>query len=609
MSKDPNKHDPKSQSPKSKDSSSKKPQSAGNQDDEIFDLSEVEGIPIQPLAEPPAQNEIEGPIAPPSAAIPAPVETVSFDISLPSEDPGSLTSGISLGELPELANFGESTGLTGLIPKADPASGHIPPAFTDPASDVSLLSGPTPGSSVMLAITSDNPDSIAELEPVAPVAPASGWWDGDDLPGKGEEKIDSLEKPLEVHQADLLDAPPVPAIESSDIFSSGPIPSAMGTDHSDVIAATAFGPTFSSHSDKPARPSEIALSFDQPLGGSTIESESAGDLPVADEVPESSENLLDSAKLAATPPLTNPKTTRHDEPDFGSMPIATPDASSILADLSDPGEITFDESSAVRLDSPGVQRTLSNNPEDGTEFDLEITDDPVAPELDEAAADSGSGDVTDWRQHSGSDLFAEGRSAPEFDLESERVNPFNSALTSEEPSLTSSPSSIFSGDKVPGTSGSKSGPGSDSVRIGRPAEDEDAAVEFSDHPTADPESSSAALAGPLTPMKKPKHPGEKVDFDAPKKLSAATGDDQDSGKVDWGMASVEDSHEATIGFPQAMLDAPLSGHTEPWKEIRQSGKGIDCGQIRSRLNRPRGNCPRPVHLFQKVRTPRSKSTG
>ncbi len=572
MSNDPNKHDPKPAPPPIP------PAPEGNKDDEVFDLSELD----EQLAE-------AEPLDPPSAELHAPTDTLSFDVPIPGDDPGSLTMGISLEDLHDLANIGpETAGLSGQIPSNDPSSDYIPmptdgssdyiPMPTDPSSTFDMMvTTPDPASSVSInpeaasgssiALSSENLDAIGNLEPVAPVAPASGWLDDDaDAPSEPVDGRAGLLPPLEVHQADLLDAPP--AIESSDIFSSGPIPRATGADQSDVIAATAYGPMTPTPSDKPDRPSEIALSFDQPPGGSTVHQEGgSGDLPVADELPDSSGNLFDSARLADTPVLPDPKPAlEDDESDYGTTPIISPDASSILSDLSDPGEITFDESSSVRLESPGVGRTLTHDPGEGTEFDLTISDDPVIPELD-AAAESVSGEATDWREQSGSDLFAEGRTSAEINLgsDSERVNLADSDLTPEDPSLTSSPSSIFSGEKIPDALGSKSGggPGSDSVRIGRPLDDEDAAVEFSDHPAeADLESSIAALIGPPSPIQKPGQPDEKDDTDTPKKTTPSptlADEAQDSGRVDWGAPGVADNEEATIGFPHAMLDAPPSG--------------------------------------------------
>ncbi|HEV3436658.1 MAG TPA: tetratricopeptide repeat protein [Gemmata sp.] len=580
MSKDPNKSDPKPAPPPIPLAPE------GNKNDEVFDLSDLDDIAV-----PEAPRAEAEPLDAPSAALHAPTESFSFDVPIPGDDPGSLTMGISLEDLHDLANIGpETAGLSGHFPSTDPSSDYIPipadpssdyipiptdPSSTfdimvttpDPASSVSIIPEAAPGSSV--APSSENLDAIGNLEPVAPVAPASGWLD--DAADAPIEPVDSraalLAEPLEVHQADLLDAPP--AIESSDIFSSGPIPTAAGADQSDVIAATAYGPLTPTPSGKPARPSEIALSFDQPPGGSTVHQEGgSGDLPVAEELPDSSGNLFDSAQLADTPILPDSKPTlEDDESDYGTTPITSPDASSILSDLSDPGEITFDESSSVRLEAPGVGRTLTNDPGEGTEFDLTISDDPVIPELDAAAAESVSGEATDWREQSGSDLFAEGRTAAEINLgsDSDRVNLADSDLTADDPSLTSSPSSIFSGEKIPDALGSKSGsgPGSDSVRIGRPLDEEDAAVEFSDHPTAaDLESSIAALIGPPSPIQKHRQPGEKDEVDTPKKTTSPTAtsadEAQDSGRVDWGAPGVADE-EATIGFPHAMLDAPPSG--------------------------------------------------
>jgi len=373
MSNDPNKRDPKPAPPPIP------PAPEGNKDDEVFDLSELD----EQLAE-------AEPLDPPSAALHAPTESLSFDIPIPGDDPGSLTMGISLEDLHDLANIEpESAGLSGHFPSTDPSSDYIPiptdpssdyipiptdPSSTfdimvttpDPASSISVLPDAVPGSSAVKP--SESSDAIGNLEPVAPVAPASGWLD--DAADAPIEPVDARAglptEPLEVHQADLLDAPP--AIESSDIFSSGPIPTATGADQSDVIAATAYGPTTPTPSNKPDRPSEIALSFVQPPGGSTVQQEGvSGDLPVADELPDSSGNLFDSIRLADTPVLPGPKPAlEDDESDYGTTPITSPDASSILSDLSDPGEITFDESSSVRLEAPGVGRTLTNDPGEGT---------------------------------------------------------------------------------------------------------------------------------------------------------------------------------------------------------------------------------------------------
>ena len=521
MSNDPKKINPRQASPQSTDSAPPiPPASPGGEDNEIFDLSELDDIQFgEPLDD--ALEE-------PDAALPPPVEAIPFEDPAPRDDLGSLTVGIPVEELPDIPEAAE-------VHTAVPGSGSFSAA--DPASAVTLVSDPAPGSSVVIGTSVDNPEGIGNFEPIAPVEPASGWLD--DGPAQAAHVHGHLPtEPLGVHQADLFEAPP--AIESSDIFSSGPIPTASGVDHSDVIAATAYGHASAAPSDK---------------------KQASGELPLAEALPDSGEKRVGTSPIVVPPVMPTRRSDRgNDATDYGSTPIAAPDASSILSDLSEPGEITLDDSSSVRIEAPGVQRTHTSDPGEGTEFDLTISDDPAPPELNAAAADSG--DATDWREQSGSDLFAESRSQAEIDLDQDsgRVVPIDRDLTSEEPSLTSAPSSIFTGGKLPGASGSRSGPGSDSVRIGRP-EDEDAAVEFSDHPTADSEAaSSAALGGPISPMPGSKQPasGDSARKSSTK-LKKTLDADEEAGKVDWNAAVLADDSEATIGVPREMLDAPLSG--------------------------------------------------
>ena len=334
-------------------------------------------------------------------------------------------------------------------------SGFIPTA--DPASDPRISK------------TSHDPDAaVGNLEPVDPVSPASGWLDSDvPLPQVGARPP---AEPLSVEQADLFEAPP--QIESSDIFSTGAAPPAKPSGGSDVLSATAYGEAAPANPDKPTRPSEIALSFDQPPGGSTIDSnDDSGDLPVAEEVPYI-DPLFDSARLGTASPLD-------DAPEYGSTPEITQDASSILADLSNPGDVTINDSSAIRLESPGVDRTL-NHPSSGTEFDLTIGAGEIPPELAAAAEAAESG--VPWPRKNPSD--PDRRTTPEIDIDSERVQPVDPRLRPDDPS------SIF--DSI-----------NDPVVFRRPGEtertdDEDAAVEFSDHPDANTGSSSS-LFGPAPP--------------------------------------------------------------------------------------------------------------
>jgi hypothetical protein len=580
--------------------------------DQVFDLSDLEEKQLGELEEPFADeiplDEVVQPIELPS-------ENVSFDLPASIDDPASHTVGISLDQLPDLANIHESTGLSALTRIADPAS---------------VIPEGAPGSSVVIGSSAEKADLASNLEPIGPVAPASGWLESEESlpPPHKDTKATVHSEPLGVHPADLFDAPP--PIESSDIFSSGPIPTAIGADQSDVIAATVHAPTTPATADE-ERPSEIAINFDK---GKARDEEGNDDIPVANEVLDSPLDMIDSGDLSDMPPLPGSKSAARrepdygaapmispdassilsefshpgdsdipgsksgirSEPDYGGTPMISPDASSILSELSDPGDLRFDdESSAVRLEAPGVGRTYSSTDEEGTEFDLTISDDPIDPELAEAEAASGNSNGPDWGDQPGSDLFSDPRSHAREESDSGRVLPVDSSLKSDQPSLTSAPSSIFSTDKIPSTTGSKSGINSDSVRIGRrPAEDEESAVEFTDHPTADPESSSAALAGPATPQNLGRRPEGKVDFD-PRKRTGAEDSDQDSGRVDWASPNLPDENEVTMGFPQAMLGAPLSGILKRGKfdEIDEESPTLEHKSLeKSKPGKPKGKLSR-----------------
>src|SRR5262249_46217307 len=153
---------------------------------------------------------------------------------------------------------------------------------------------------------------------------------------------------------------------------------------------------------------------------------------------------------------------------YGSTPEMTQDTSSILADLSDPGDITIDDSSAIRLEAPGVGRTISTEPSSGTEFDLTVGEEgPIPPELAAAAeaAEGQSGSI--WRVRKKSD--PEERTTPELNVDEGRVEPVDIRLRSNDPS------SIF--DSI-----------NDPVIFKKPdtvsTPDDEDSVEFSDNPDA-----------------------------------------------------------------------------------------------------------------------------
>jgi hypothetical protein len=337
-------------------------------------------------------------------------------------------------------------------------------------------------------------DSQANLEPVSPVQPASGWFDSiDEVQEVPPVATDAIEAALAHPASGAID-------DASDIF-AGPVPPAMPkSDVSDVIAATAYRPAKPAEGEKPkpaSRASDVALNFDRPPGGSTIESLSAS-APAAEEA----DSLFDDSAAI-------PKAKLDDAPDFGAAPAGGIDASSILADFSEPGSEPGD-SSAIRLESPGADAPVRPNKftRESTELDMDLAD-----------ADA---DATDWRSQSGSDLL--GATRPEMG----KVDPFGDELDVDQPSLSSAPSSIFSGGKPPQT-------GSGSVPVANPDSTADA-VEFSDHP--DP---NAADSGSFHVL--PAGAAGAVDFDMPESnvphaertMMAAMPEDED----DWTNAKTD----------------------------------------------------------------------
>ena len=397
---------------------------------------EAEPIPVADLADVPEA---------------APADAFSFDDPVPTADRESFTVGVRMEDVPELAD---------LLAGAKEAE-ELP--IAEPLSDVDL-------------------GDAANLEPLAPVAPASGWLGTGEMP------------------ALPTDVPPGLAAGSSDIF-GGNVPEALSADQSDVLAATAYSPAEErTHrpEESPHRGSDVALSFDQPPGGSTVQEVGADDdLPWAEELPEGMSGIL--AAGGGTPAYAPEMPTAHldlrdDEIDTGKNPIG-PDESSILSDLT--ADEAAVDSSAIRLEAPGMPPT--SRPSGG--FDLTVDDRPPS------AAGPGS------------DLFAEPQAAEEFDLTDDSViSPFDPDLKAEQPSLGSAQSSIFTGFKPPTAAPS-------GLEGASAANAEDDAVDFSDHPQ-DPNGSTILRGDAVS----------------------------DSGSLDWAAAAVGEDPTAGLGTP-----GPLSG--------------------------------------------------
>ena len=279
-------------------------------------------------------------------------------------------------------------GLSGLVPTAETASslGDLPVPEAEPAS-----------------LAEDDPTDNYE-----PVAPASGWLEVPTAAGPGGDD----------------DAP---AAESSDIFAGGPVARAeAASDLSDVsdVLATPRGVKGRRAPDPDPDPE---------------------DLPIAEEIEGFDDDAsvfdapaLGSSRLSDLPEL--PGEVYDDEPEYGATPPHTQDASNILADLAR-SDVDFDhEASGVRLDNPGMDRTLTDEPAPGG------TTDGTAVERVPRQFQTRTPQPTDWKQQSGSDLFGGSKTVPDDD---DAVDPFTPDPP-DQPSLGSAQSSIFSGGRDSG---------------------------------------------------------------------------------------------------------------------------------------------------------------
>lgn len=180
------------------------------------------------------------------------------------KDPSSFT-GAGLVDLPEMTDAVENDSAQLFKPATNPLPG-------DPPSGVL-----------------DNLDN-----PVVPVAPASGWFDANELTKQADMKLSSQR---DFSDSDLFGSPPAKAgelmhvIESSDIFSGGPIPNADLAATSDVLmgaaldyAASAYPPVPEGDGPAVGSPSELPL----------------GVMPEPDPAPPS-EPLLEALEMPEEP--------------------------------------------------------------------------------------------------------------------------------------------------------------------------------------------------------------------------------------------------------------------------------------------------------------------
>jgi tetratricopeptide (TPR) repeat protein len=602
-----------------------------------FDFIELPAVPppsgtsLPKPPEPPALTPTEPAVVLPPASDDDSV--VNFAQSVPTAEPASGSvpdvgtlyassdppSSVSLGgqAAPGASIERKSDGSFVLPALSDPSTPdvtslfpppEVPAAGTPALADLELPTAEPVSADELVPPTAptahDSAAVLGNLEPINPVAPASGWLDSDVGLIPAADLAELAEAiPAAEPTSDPLEPAPADVVESSDIFSGSRTAPALPVEQSDVIAATAGD----APPAEPARPSEVALTFDAPPGGSTMHDDAGDELPVADEVPAdevpaddsggpgldeesihdmpdpvAGNPLFDSSKLAEAPDLPDapPRTPRppaepDDATDYGAAPAFTGDASSILADLHEPPPASSADSSSVRVEAPGVDRTLTGGPADGA-FDLTVSDEPIPADLFGEPSDGTSVEQTDWQSHSGSDLFAEARTAPATDFPpgAETVDPADADLMSDLPSLTASPSSIFSANK-PGGTGSITGESAD-VRIGAPAPsdltaadaesaladanladlaDSDAA-EFTDNPLFNETAERAKDAPPAVPPRVSRKPSS-ADFELPAAPKSAA---DDGGAIDWNSSALADDDHATRGVSKdASLEDLMRG--------------------------------------------------
>jgi hypothetical protein len=455
------------------------------------------------------------------------------------------------------------------------------PEHTLPPADSNLPDIPGEELTVPDAVPASEPGlsstHVGDGGPVAPVAPDAGWLDE-----PTEVDADPLPRaaPLNVERADPdgYGEPPAPAVESSDIFSNSPLPMADRAESSDVIAATASGGDDAFDGGKPSRPSDVLRSLGIPPG-------SSGSLPIADEVSDT--NLptaapFDSGQLGRTPEpsAAGDRSSIHsalrDSPDFGARPDFTPDASSILADLSDPDASAPGDSSAIPLESPGGGRSYPSDPSDpsaGSGFDLTVAGGPAPAELDEAEAEAApkppSSDLFAGSRHSSAELNLD-FVASDADSGTGEVPIMKVPSGSGDSFSSASPSSIFSeeGDAAGAAAKADSG----KVPLGSaPAKGEtgsDSSVEFSDHPEAEDEAAASRIFGSANPSSRvtgrarPSDP--EADLGPPS--AAARTNQPDDGVIDWDLTTGEDDSSASGPHGRSSASSGRLGRHEPKPE-------------------------------------------
>jgi len=502
-----------------------------------------------------------------------PVDLAELSGDLPLDDPNHDGGGVWTERLPNQSGDLHSD-LPEFAEEVDEGSAKAPSSFSEEGLvDLPDLADAVDNDSAHLFKPPANPLPSASAGPASmgamPVAPASGWFDPEELQKPGNPKLSA---DRDFSDSDLFGGPPgkagdlMAAIESSDIFSGGPIPDADLAATSDVLLGAALDyattdrvPEVPGETPAVGSPSELPIGMmpeSEPEFASAIETgpvlEDLGppddeevertfdendslfdgldsDAPVATDHFSSGElfssNPPDAPGAEAGTPPKSDRPKLHGpagdsdlrelglSPDFGATPKHTPDASSILADLSmmNP-EQRYESASEVRLDSPGFSRTIGGTENHGEEFGLDgHSGDLQQPQAPDSASIVWS--VLPDAEVSPDDVGT----VPEVSLDDvQPVPPIKPALERTEISLP----------------------------IKRPVDpDADASVEFTDFPEADDESTASQVFGAA------------LREQAPRSATKPT-DEGDFPTVDWGSHISESDLELP---PELAPDVPARG--------------------------------------------------
>lgn len=406
----------------------------------------------------------------PEAVAPEVSEAADFGESLPMAD-GASFAGLSAQDAGDAMDFGED------VPMADSASFAGQRGSAAPLDLSELVPDEAPA-----AAASGSAVDLTAVDPVMPVMPASDWFSAPAATQPPVPENAPVAKAADQDAGSIFDAPAAHQHEGSDIFGW-------------------------------KRPEEASNIFSG-LSGLTPRADALDLLPSEPfdlEPPPKSDNsktpkvFINQSDAPDSARLNKPKSRLEavEEIDTGATPMSSVDASSIMGELAGP-DLNFNlDGSEVRLEDPGVERTLDDedaaaiepdsswsSPTFEDDIEIEVVEEeqagpgpvstigfadqpPISPMGEESSVpvakqpEPPSGKHP-WHTSPSSDLFAQHRT--EAGPDSTRVNPLDISFEPDQPSLSSAQSSIFSDQHPPPGSESAITGGSANVRIGRDEE-------------------------------------------------------------------------------------------------------------------------------------------